>query len=78
MVMYFNLLLPFDPYWFRERIIHLLALKPQKRSDIVTRLKKGEGGREGRREGGGGKEGRRERREGGRKEGGREGRKEGS
>ncbi len=28
--------------WLRERIVHLLALKPQKRGDLVTRLKKGE------------------------------------
>ena len=26
---------------FRERIIHLLAVKPQRRSDIISRLKKG-------------------------------------
>ena len=30
-----------SPRSLRDRIIHLLALKPQKRPDIVTRLKKG-------------------------------------
>ena len=53
-------------FLFRDRIVHLLAVKPQRRSDIVSRLKKGKklrGAIEG--------EGKSERREGGR-EGGRE------
>jgi hypothetical protein len=29
------------PHTLRERIIHLLAVKPQRRTDIINRLKKG-------------------------------------